>query len=336
MRPLSPTVTVLMPVYNTAAYLREAVESILNQTYRDFELLVINDGSTDESPALLESFSDPRIRIVHNPVNSGLIATLNRGMELAQGKYIVRMDSDDISLPERVEKQVQYMESHPETGISGTWARIMGTDRMIRYEEPDAAIRIRHLYQIHLIHPSVIMRKELIERHSLRFDESFKHAEDFDFFTRASAHMKLANLPLPLLLYRQHAGSVSFQHREIQEQNTRKVLLMQFSRLGFTAREQELELYRRFAESDFSLSREAIRNLAAILQKMALCNRASHYLPEPDFRQFLCRKWYHICVNAPELRGQRHSTFRLLTLHEPGNPGYSAKVKLLIKSSLGL
>ena len=115
-----PKITVLMPVYNGEKYLRESVDSILNQTFTDFELLIINDGSTDSSMEILNSYSDSRIRIVTNEVNLRLIKTLNKGIDLATGEYIARMDCDDIADPKRLEIQLQYMEKHPDVAVCGT------------------------------------------------------------------------------------------------------------------------------------------------------------------------------------------------------------------------
>ena len=120
---MSPKVTVLMPVYNAEKYLIEAIRSILTQSFMDYELLIINDGSTDDSLKIIKSFSDKRIRLVQNERNIGQANSLNKGIKLARGEYIVRMDADDISLSERIKKQVKFMDANPEIGISGTWIK---------------------------------------------------------------------------------------------------------------------------------------------------------------------------------------------------------------------
>ena len=126
---MNPKVTVLMPVYNGEKYLKEAITSILLQTFDDFEFLIINDGSSDASVDIIQSFRDPRIRLVHNDTNIGLIATLNKGLKLAHGKYVARMDQDDISLPRRLEKQTYFMDNNPDVGVCGTWIKLfMGLD----------------------------------------------------------------------------------------------------------------------------------------------------------------------------------------------------------------
>ena len=113
-------VTVLMPVYNAEKYVKQAIQSILDQTYKSFELLIINDGSVDGSAHIIKSFQDPRIRFIENEKNLGLIATLNKGFDLSKGKYVARMDADDVAMPKRLKSQVAYMESHPEIGVYGS------------------------------------------------------------------------------------------------------------------------------------------------------------------------------------------------------------------------
>jgi len=116
-----PQLTVLMPVYNGGPFLRSAIESILNQDFSDFDFLIIDDGSTDGSHEIAASYADPRIRLESNGRNLGLIATLNRGLDLARGTYVARMDADDIAFPDRLSKQLTFMEAHPEIGLCGTW-----------------------------------------------------------------------------------------------------------------------------------------------------------------------------------------------------------------------
>jgi len=120
---MKPTVSVLMPVFNGEQFLRPAMNSILNQTFTDFEFIIVDDGSTDHSREILNSYTDSRVRLICNESNIGLTDSLNRGLEAASGNYIARMDQDDISLPERLAKQVAFMDSHPEVGVCGTWAK---------------------------------------------------------------------------------------------------------------------------------------------------------------------------------------------------------------------
>ena len=128
-----PKVTVLMPVYNARFYLSKAISSIINQTFKDFEFLIFNDGSTDNSADIIYSYNDRRIRFFNSEQNFGYVYHLNYGIEIAKGEYIARMDADDISFPTRLEKQVAFMDKNPEVGVCGTWFKIYGTNRKIRH-----------------------------------------------------------------------------------------------------------------------------------------------------------------------------------------------------------
>jgi glycosyltransferase involved in cell wall biosynthesis len=238
----SPLVTVLMPVYNGERYLREAVDSILAQTFADFELLIINDGSTDRSAAVIESYGDPRIRLLHNRGNTGLIATLNRGLREAAGAYIARMDSDDIAEPRRLETQVRFMNAHPDVGLCGTWFRFMGTDDIVGHPAGHDAIRIKLLSDTAFAHPTVMLRRSALQ--GMGYDPQYAHAEDYELWTRLAAVTATANIPEVLLQYRMHAAQVSSDRAGEQAAMTDRIRLLQLGALGInpSRREQRLHL----------------------------------------------------------------------------------------------
>ncbi len=217
----APPISVVMPVYNSAEFVAEAIESILSQTFRDFEFIIIDDGSTDESGAILRDYAarDNRIRY-YAQENCGLIASLNRYCPLAKGRYIARMDADDISLPTRLEKQFRFLENHPEIGILG--ARIQDVDRFLTVRgtwpvpcDP-AVIQWFLMFGNCMAHPSVTMRREVLERAGYYRNEAV-HVEDYDLWIRASAISNLANLPEVLLHYRIVDESVSSRNLSRQE-----------------------------------------------------------------------------------------------------------------------
>jgi len=213
----TPKVTVLMPVYNGEKYLGEAIDSILGQTFRDFELLIIDDGSTDRSADIIRSYDDPRIRVVHHERNLGLIDTLNYGLDHALGFYIVRMDADDVSLPERLAKQVAYMEAHPEVGVCGTQAMVIDdSGRVVDVMKAPTGSDIEHRFWFPspIIHPTCIFRQSSLGCE--RYDVRYHNAEDYEFFLRLFRKTVLENLAEPLLCYRRHSQSVTFQQRECQ------------------------------------------------------------------------------------------------------------------------
>src|SRR4051812_14853437 len=223
-------VSVLMPVYNAEPYIKQAIDSILNQTFTNFEFIIINDGSSDASKDIILSYKDPRIAYLENEKNLKLIETLNKGFILCKGKYIVRMDADDISFPERIAKQVAFMEAHPEVGIAGTAAENFGfKEGKFYYETDDQLIRYKFLHECHLLHPSAIIRTKVLRDHNLTM--TILHGEDYDFFLRIAEHSKLANLKEVLLHYRQLENSMSKGNREITERHSNEIKLRLFQKL---------------------------------------------------------------------------------------------------------
>jgi glycosyltransferase involved in cell wall biosynthesis len=215
-----------MPVHNGEKNLGEAIQSIINQTFGAFELVAIDDGSTDRTPSILRQFAatDSRIKI-HEQENVGLIATLNRGICLARGEYIARMDGDDVSLSQRFEKQVAYLERHKDVGVVGTWIQDIdakGNPGPIwPLPTSPATIPWFLMFGDCMAHPSVMMRREVVQRLGYRADAV--HVEDYDLWTRAIAVTRLANLPEVLLKYRVSSQSVSSRYSGIQAQRAEKL-----------------------------------------------------------------------------------------------------------------
>lgn len=205
-------VTVLLPVYNAEKYLREAIDSILCQTFKDFELLAINDGSTDSSSGILASYNDKRLRIINNVENKGLIYTLNRGIEEARGKYIARMDADDIAMPDRLDIQVKFLEQNPSIALVGGYAKVIDEYGIeIGKLKPPwqyKAILEEIFYGSTFVHPSVMYNTNII-RDLGGYSYDAPHAEDYELWLRLILCYKAENIPKVLVQYRIHAGQVS-------------------------------------------------------------------------------------------------------------------------------
>ncbi|TGU72287.1 glycosyltransferase [Geomonas terrae] len=301
-----PAVTVLMAVYNGEAFLREAVESILTQTFKDFELLVIDDGSTDGSADIVASFVDPRVLLVRNGKNLGLIATLNRGIELARGAYIVRMDCDDVSLPERLQRQVDFMEAHPEVGVCGVWYLEFGerVRRTTRCACDHDSIRCGTLFNPVVGHPTVILRKRLLEEHGLRYDADFGHAEDFRLWAEALRYCRFANIPEVLLHYRLHPGQVTSVHAQQQMESSGRVRRDLLRELGIDPTPEEFEVHQLLSALTrpvhFPIQNlpvpEQLARIDAWLCKLKRANDARGIYPEPQFSRMLVERWVGVCV----------------------------------------
>lgn len=216
--------SVILPVYNAANYLKEAIDSILSQDYANFELLIINDGSTDTSESIIFSYTDSRIVYIKNEKNLQLIATLNKGLSVAKGDYIARMDADDLSNSSRFSKQVAFMETHQEYGIVGSRVETIGSlQKVIAYPESDEEIRYSMLFYNPFVHSSVLLRKSILDTNHLLYDPAWLHVEDFDLWIRVLQFSKGANLSDVLVQYRFHHEQISSKHFELQLQNTKKL-----------------------------------------------------------------------------------------------------------------
>ncbi|MDD2774383.1 MAG: glycosyltransferase [Gallionella sp.] len=205
-----PLISVALPVYNGEAYLAEAVDSILAQSFTNFELIIIDDGSTDDSLRVLREFEkrDARIRLVARE-NRNLATTLNDIIDMARGKWVARMDQDDIALPHRFARQLAWL-TQTEADICGSWALLFGaaSHRVLKHPQSDAANKVELLFGCAFAHPTVIMKTELVKQ--LRYDKTWEKCEDYDLWERAArANWKMTNVPEVLLHYRLHEAQIS-------------------------------------------------------------------------------------------------------------------------------
>lgn len=331
-----PKVTVLMPVYNGERYLREAIDSILNQTFTDFEFLIINDGSTDRSVEIIKSYNDPRIRLVNNKKNLKLIATLNRGLVLAEGEYIARMDCDDISLQKRLEKQAAFMDAHPEVGVCGTWVKTIGKSAryISKYPRDDETIRCQMLFRPALAHPSVMIRKSIFAKYDLAYNSDYIHGEDYELWVRASRHMLLANIEEILVLYRLHPEQIGYCHREKQQVTGDSVRLNQIMSLGIRPTQEELDLHRSISTLRFEASKNFIRQADAWLCRLKEVNEKKSIYSESVFSKVLGERWLAVCKRATGLGIWLWKEFKRSPLSEAIMLSQLQKVSFGIKCGL--
>ena len=282
----TPKVSVLLPVYNCELYVQAAVRSIINQSYTDFEFLIIDDASTDATVSIIKSIDDSRIQLIEKPLNSGYTNSLNYGLQLAKGKYIARMDGDDISYPERFAKQIAYLEAHPEVIVCGTTYKIIGNDKLIMVPENHEAIKIGLLWGNCISHPSVMIRKKVLDDLIIIYDSSKEPAEDYDMWVRLLSIGKLHNLQEILLEYRLYSNQVSRKRAEEQKKNdiATKFQLLQYLEVQWTETEAEF-LERQFGKTEV-LSFKDLKVFKQIQMKLALAN-ASGFFEKKRFNQYL-------------------------------------------------
>jgi glycosyltransferase involved in cell wall biosynthesis len=300
---MSPRVTVLMSVYNGQGFLRPAIQSILSQTFTDFEFLIIDDGSTDATVEIVRSFPDRRIKLFLNGSNIGLISSLNQGLSLATGEYIARMDADDISLSTRLERQVAFMDAHPRVGVCGSWLETFGIPPKSRWSPPadDAQIRCEHLFHSDIYHPTVILRKDFFAQHNLSYNKRMTHAEDYDLWVRAGRVMQFANIPEILLHHRIHHDSVGTIYSDEQCKCSQGIRTRQLRELGIDPSDEEIRLHSHLSLAEFETSRDFVEQAEQWLLKVQLANKKRGLFPEPVFSEVLSNKWFELCNSVSEL-----------------------------------
>ena len=298
-----PKVTVLMPVYNAGKFLREAVDSILAQSFTDFEFLIIDDGSTDGSQSIVRSYDDSRIRFVQNEKNIGVAATLNRGFDLARGEYIARMDADDISMPHRLERQIDFMEESPEVGVSGTWIRLFGDQPRVVDRCPVGAsvVKAYMLFDNPLYHPTVIMQRNLIEKYNLRYDSHFNRAEDYDLWLRAANHFLLNNLPEVLVMMRHHKNSITNTTKPVMTGQTEELLLKGLQNLGLKPTDEELKFHHIVGRGRRLSSRDEVERAESWLKTVKNQNDKVRLYESKALEKAIGMVWFKVCSNSTPL-----------------------------------
>lgn len=235
-------VSVIMSNYNTPEeYLREAIESILNQTYSDFEFIIVDDCSTDNSLEIIESYSDPRITIIRNEQNVGITKSLNRALKVAKGEFVARMDADDICLAQRFQKQVEFLNQNSDVIVCGVWVELFGEGvKYLKEKYSKKSLPERELLQINLlfgnhtniIHPTAMFNHKLLQKNGIEYNEKYIYAQDFRMWVECSKYGECANVPEILFKYRIHNKAVSSDKKTIQNECTKNIMAEQLSWLG--------------------------------------------------------------------------------------------------------
>ena len=295
-----------MPVYNSGRYVKEAVDSILAQTLRDFELIIVDDHSRDDTARILGTFTDSRISLISNAHNIGVPASLNRLIDSARGNYIARMDGDDISIPTRLAQQVDYMESHPRVGVCGSWCKGFGIPQAVDFK-PSAAdrdLRFELFFDNPIPHPTVMIRAELLMKSGLRYDPEFAGAEDYDLWVRALDLCEFAIIQDALVRYRFHAAQATNERMDLQRRFAAVARRKLALRLIPEATTDQLQIH----DSVFSKrpvpSSEWFLTAGQWVTKLIDANRHAGTYQEEKFRDRLGQLlWTNAEMIAPRTRG---------------------------------
>lgn len=329
-----------MPVYNAQAYVKQAVESILNQTYGDYELLIVNDCSTDASRAIVTSFADNRIRLIDNETNLGIARSRNRGLELASGDFIALMDSDDISLPDRLEKQVAFMERHQECGVCGSWILTIGRGggHIMRYPSDCESIRCAMFFKNKgMANPAAMLRRRVFERLALRYDTDLNCFSDYDFWVRCLHTVQFANINEVLLHYRLHETNTENRIAAAEQKKTlTKIRRALLAHLGLYPDEQELEIHNALCGMRLYPDKTFIADAERWLLKIKAANDARGLYRNPLFSKMLGELWFGLCTRSGQLGWWAFKTFRRSPLARLADISFALELKFLMKCILRL
>jgi glycosyltransferase involved in cell wall biosynthesis len=334
---MTPLVSVVMPVYNGERYLEAAIQSILNQSFTDFEFIIINDGSVDNTRIILQKYEhiDERIR-VYTQDKSGLVASLNRGCQIARGKYIARMDADDISLPERFAKQLLFMEANPKVGVCGTWIKTIGqaAGRLAKYPTDHITILCYLLFDSPICHPSAMMRKQLFENLHLTYNRLHVYGQDYRFWIDCSNFVWMANIGEALLLYRLHSDQICQKYRNPQSTSAKIAYVDLLKRLDINPTEEELEIHNSFRTLRFPVNQNYINQAEAWLSKIQIANKETSTYDKSALEKIIGQRWFMLCDAATDLGWSIWKRFWQSPLSEGSNLSQQQKIKFLVKASL--
>ena len=302
-----PKVTVLLPTYQSEKYLRETLESIFSQTFQNFEVLVVDDRSTDDTLSIIQRFTDSRIRLLNGP-QKGLAEALNCGMCQAAGEYIARIDADDLMVPSRLEKQVAYMDSHPEVAVCGGWQQYFGRSTYLHAPPEDSKqCRANLLFRCDLCHSTLMLRRDVFLRNNLFYDSSFA-AEDFELWTRVLDYGEISNLPEILGYYREDGRSITTAKKDwliVQQSEIVAATLKRNLNIELTPTQT---VYFRgwvnpFFDAQYGVPKgergSAWQDLRRILTQIYERNREAGYYDEKALLKALAAEWAVLRYNAP-------------------------------------
>lgn len=299
----SPLVTVFITAYNAEKYIAEALESIINQTYRNLEILVVNDASEDNTLKIIESYQDKdnRIRLINNNKNRGIPYNRNLGLTEANGKYLAIMDSDDLSDPNRIYKQVNYMEKNPEIDAIGTHYKVIGSKFRnkisSRYNTPEE-IKVRLLFANPIANPTSMIRKNTLEKYNIRYNNEFFVAQDYDLWLQISKVGKIAILPDYLLTYRVGHNNISKTSKNKKVEQRKKIIdsihIDGLNHYNFNLNKDELKIFNNFFTDNpvEVLRQETLNDVISLIKKLSEINRQKNIFNSSLFDRILIESSY--------------------------------------------
>jgi len=300
-------ISVLMSTYNRApGFLRESIESILNQTYSDFEFIIIDDGSKNSTREIVESYHDPRIKLIVNEHNIGLTNSLNKGLDVCRGEYIARMDDDDIAMPERFEKQMAFMRENPDVIVCGTWVDFIDENGQLTGQKIQDRIEDMDTYRIFLLfgniptipHPSAFIDRKSLINNGLKYDPECVCAQDYSLWVKCAAIGNCAILTETLMKYRKHSKSISVAKNQLQKQMDHIIIQYQLDALHLTLTDSVKPFHYHLLNDSWDLQNRYNLQLKKWIKKLIKANDKYKIYNQKKLKSLLWYRWNLICRTA--------------------------------------
>jgi glycosyltransferase involved in cell wall biosynthesis len=330
----SPVISVVMSVYNTEKYIAESIESVLNQTFSNFEFIIVEDCCTDNTLEIIKKYQhiDNRIIILSNKENIGLTKSLNKAIDFSKGKYIARMDADDICTENRFEIQYNYLEKNTDIGLCGSWCENFGDKSGIsKFNQSHNSIKFGLLFQCQFCHSTIMFRSELYKKYYLKYNEEFITAQDFELWSRMITVTKAINLPIPLLKIRFHNESISAIKKEQQLNNRNKIIRNQFKKIDVQINDLEIEKYVEFCNSSFKFSFKEYEEFVKFIEICSIRNKMQNYIDSDYFNQQISELLFHLSYNMGVKKRNVYSIYKKSHLSKFYNCSLKNKLKFFIK-----
>lgn len=336
-----PYITVLMSVYNGELFLKSAIDSILAQSFTDFEFVIYDDCSTDLTSEIIKSYNDERIVYRHNDTNQGLTRNLADGVSRSEAKYIARMDADDIAYPERLAKQVAWMDEHPDVTILGTpvsyFNKSLGDSGISEEPEDDATIKATLFISFTLMHPTIMLRREDLVIHGLNYNSEFRYSQDHVLYLDCIRKgLKFANYPEPLLHMRAHGGSISRAKHGAQQECSQRARLnfLRATVIGKDCTTEEIEVYNNFASGYFPETPTQVHLYENFVKKIYNDSKLGKYFDKDIVRRLmaekLCDGAYH-AIDDKKFKQSALTARKSELVRHSSNWGMFQRIKFLIK-----
>lgn len=326
-----PLVSVIIPVYNAASFLVDSIESILNQSYQNFELIIIDDCSSDNSLEIIYHYQkkDSRVIVMNDNENKGIPFRRNQGWKIAKGKYVLHLDHDDIALPFRLKKQVDFMEQNQSVLASGTYIQYIGNKNDIWQTSLEAIQNsVGLLFFSTIANPSSIFRKDSIDKYNILHNEKYKLSSDYDIWVQLDAIGELRNIPEIMTLIRKYENNASLQSHFIEEESMEIQQKILKENLNIDANKEELNLHYAITKPNCSFDLIKINDW---LQKIYEANKIQKYYPDKELYSLLQQIWLKHFAGKIFDNQQNYTIFIHSTLSPYQNYSFFQKTKILIK-----